>query len=708
MNQTERLLKAKIPCAETGIDVKHTLCDICCPSFHCGIDAYVKDGKVVKIEGTADHPVNHGLLCPKGLSNRQYIYREDRIRTPLRRVGKRGEGKFEPISWDEAYREIASRLNAIKAKHGPESVIFYSGYTKWYRPFLHRFTYSFGSPNFLTESSSCMTSTFLNWWVTTGNPMCSTDVSNAGIFLGWAFNPYYSRHLAALNVEKRKAEGMKVIIVDPRITPASLHLADIHLRPRTGTDGAVALGLAHILIRDGKTDRSYIDKYVYGYDQYAAYVKDFTPEKVEELTGVPAEQLEEAAALIADNLPMAINESAAPLAHHRNGFQNYRAIMALSAIVGCFDQPGGQIPIQFSYNYLPAGFSTREDEFIMAHHDRVKAPAVGAKRFPIWNDFIHEGQANDLSRQIETGDPYPIHAMLGFGMNYRISPDDERLKQNLLKLDLLVNTELFLTDTCKFCDIVLPACTSFERSDLKSYGGGYLFCTEPVIQPLGESRSDIQILCELAEAMNLDDELLRQGPDACWRYILQDLPITLEELRAAGKPVKLPGLKPYVPGSMLEKGLNTASGKFELYSLAIEKHPGFDPLPTYTPPFGADRPDNDLPYVLCTSPRISNALHSRLHKVPWNRSLRPEPQADISYEDAQALGIFEGDTIELTSHRGSIQMKAHLTHKAEPGVICCYHGYSEADVNLLTDNDILDPYSGFPSYRETRVAVRRI
>lgn len=279
MNETERLLKAKIPCAETGIDVKHTLCDICCPSFHCGIDAYVKDGKVVKIEGTADHPVNHGLLCPKGLSNRQYIYREDRIRTPLRRVGKRGEGKFEPISWDEAYREIASRLNAIKAKHGPESVIFYSGYTKWYRPFLHRFTYSFGSPNFLTESSSCMTSTFLNWWVTTGNPMCSTDVSNAGIFLGWAFNPYYSRHLAALNVEKRKAEGMKVIIVDPRITPASLRLADIHLRPRTGTDGAVALGLAHILIRDGKTDRSYIDKYVYGYDQYAAYVKDFTPKK---------------------------------------------------------------------------------------------------------------------------------------------------------------------------------------------------------------------------------------------------------------------------------------------------------------------------------------------------------------------------------------------------------------------------------------------
>lgn len=706
MDEKQRLLKAKIPGPETGIEIKHTICDICCPSFHCGIDAYVKDGKVIKIEGTADHPTNHGLLCPKGLANRQYIYREDRIRTPLRRIGKRGEGKFEPITWEEAYAEIAQKLNAIKTESGPESVLFYSGYSKWYRPFLHRFAYSFGSPNFLTESSSCMTSTFLNWWVTTGNPMCSGDASRAGVFLGWAFNPYYSRHIAALNIEKRKAEGMKVIIVDPRITPASLRLADIHLRPRTGTDGALALGLAHIFIRDHKIDREYIDKYVYGFEEYADYVKEFTPERVEALTGVPAAQIEEAAALIADHLPVAINESAAPLAHHRNGFQNYRAIMSLSAILGCFDRPGGQIPVQFSYNYLVAGFPTREDEFILAHHDRVKAPAVGADRFPIWNDFIHEAQANDLSRQIEEGTPYPVRAMMGFGMNYRISPDDERLKRNLLKLDLLVNTELFLTDTCKFCDIVLPACSSFERSEPKSYGGGHLYLTNPVIDRLYDSRSDVQILCELAEALDLDDDLLRQGPDECWRYIFRDLPVTLEELRAADRPVKV-SVAPYVPGTMLERGLNTASGKFELYSLAIAKHHGFDPLPTYRPPY-EERPDSGAPYVLSSSPRLTNALHSRLHKVAWNRSLRPRPAADLSYEDAAELGIVQGDTIELSTRCGAIRVMANLTRTAEKGVICCYHGYSEADVNQLTDNEILDPYSGFPTYRETRVSVRKV
>ncbi len=707
MDERERLLKAKIPCQETGIEVRHTLCDICCPSFHCGIDAYVKDGKVIKVEGTAEHPVNHGLLCTKGLSNRQYLYREDRIKTPLRRTGPRGSGQFEPITWEEAYAEIAARINGIKAEHGAESVLFYSGYSKWYRPFLHRLVYSFGSPNYLTESSSCMTSTFLNWLVTTGNPMCAPDTMRAGVYLGWAFNPYYSRHLAALNVEKRKAEGMKVIIVDPRITPASLRLADIHLRPRAGTDGAVALGLAHILIRDGRADTDYIRKYVYGYEAYRDYVADFTPARVEELTGVPADQLEAAAAMIGENLPLAINESAAPIAHHRNGFQNYRAIMALSAILGCYDRPGGQIPVQFSYNYQAGGFDTRETDFIEANHHRVTAPAVGADRFPLWNAFIHEAQANDLSRQIEEGTPYALHAMVGFGMNYRISPDSRRLKENLLKLDFLVNVDLFMTDTCKLCDIVLPACTSFERSELKAYGGGYLFCTNQVIPPLYEARSDARIICELAEALDLDDDLLRQGPDACWRYILSDLPITLEELRASPLPVKLEGVAPYVPGTLLERGLNTRSGKFELYAQSIEDFPGLEPLPVYVPPFDEGK-DTDYPFHLCSSPRIANALHSRLHKVPWNRSLRPEPMADLSHEDAQRLGIAQNDTIEISSPRGAITVKANLSYKVDEGMVYFYHGYSEADANLLTDNENLDPYSGFPGYRSIKVQVRKV
>ena len=704
MEDIKQKIKAKIPGEDTGITVKKTICDICCPSFHCGIDAYVKDDTVVKVEGTEEHPVNHGLLCAKGLASRQYIYHEDRIKTPLRRVGKRGEGKFTPISWEEAYGEIARRLGRIKWENGPESVLFASGYGKWYRPFLHRMAYSFGSPNFLTESSNCMFSTFLNWHVTTGNPMCSADISNAGVFLGWAYNPYYSRHLAALNVEKRKKEGMKVIIVDPRITPTSLRFADLHLRPRTGTDGALALGLAHILIRDHRVDTAYIEKYVYGFEAYAEYVSGFTPRRVEELTGVPEAELETAAAMIGENLPLAINESAAPLSHHYNGFQNYRAIMSLSAILGCFDRPGGQIPVQFSYNYIPGGFSTREDAFILAHYDRVQAPAVGAERFPLWNEFIREAQANDLPRQIETGKPYPIRAMLGFGYNYRIAPGDERLKQALLKLDFLVNTDLFLTDTCKLCDIVLPACSSFERGELKSYGGGKLLLTKPVIPPLYEARPDAQIICDLAEALELEDDLLRSGPEACLEDILRNVPVTLDTLKQTDGLVGVPGVKPYVPGTLLERGLQTPSGKFELYSNAIEKYPGLDPLPTYRPPQAVREGE----FLLSSSPRIPGALHSRLHRVAWNRSLREEPMADMSPEDAEKLGVRQGDWIALVSDNGSVRVKANVTHKAEPGVVCLYQDYPEADANRLTDSDQLDPYSGFPCFRETKIRVEKV
>ena len=684
--------------------VKKTICDICCPSFHCGMDCHVRDGRIIKVEGTKEHPTNHGLLCAKGLTARQYLYNENRIRTPLRRVGPRGSGEFQPISWEEAFGEIAEKLNRIKTESGPESVLFYSGYAKWYRPFLHRMANSFGSPNYMTESSSCMFSTFLNWHVTTGNPMCSSDVSRAGVFLGWAYNPYHSRHLAALNVEKRKKEGMKVIIVDPRITPASLRLADIHLRPRSGTDGAVALGLAHIFIRDGKIDRDYIDKYVHGFSEYAEYVRNFTPQRVAELTGVAASDLEAAAAMIAGNLPMAINESAAPISHHYNGFQNYRAIMSLSAILGCFDRPGGQIPVQFSYNYLCGGFPTREEAFMMEHADRVTAPPVGAERFPVWTEFITEAQANDLTRQIETGKPYPIRAMLGFGVNYRISPGDQRLKKALMELDFLVNTDLFLTDTCKLCDIVLPACTAFERSELKTYGGGQLFLTRPVVEPLYESKPDVEIICELSRYLHLEDGLLEQGMEACLRDILRDVPVTWEELKAADGLVPVPGVKPYVPGTMLDQGLSTPSGKFELYSLSIEKYPGLDPLPTYIPPTATTE---EYPYLLSSSPRLTSVLHSRLNGVPWAKYLHPEPLVELHPADGDSLGIGDGDLVELESAQGKVQVKAHLTYAAEKGVVNLYHGDPAADANTLTDSQRLDPYSGFPSFRETPVRVRR-
>ena len=232
--------------------------------------------------------------------------------------------------------------------------------------------------------------------------------------------------------------------------------------------------------------------------------------------------------------------------------------------------------------------------------------------------------------------------------------------------------------------------------------------TNPVIEPLGQAKSDAQILCELAEALGLDDELLKSGYENCIRYMIRNLSVTVEELKANPLPTLVPERKPYQEGAYIRGGLDTKSGKFELDSSLIKDHPewGLDSLPTYCDSLdGAD--EEKYPFALCAGARIPNAIHSRLHEVPWVRSLRPHPTADISLEDGKRLGIREGDDMEIYTEKGSITVKAHPTARVLPGTVYMYHGYREANVNCLLDGNHLDPYCGFPSYRSARCGIRK-
>lgn len=708
MNTKEQLIKGKIPCPESGIEIRHTLCDICAPGYHCGIDVYVKDGVVIKVEGTKEHPLNQGKLCTKGCANRAYIYRKDRIQTPLRRVGARGSGQFESIGWEEAYQTIAQRLKGIKATSGPDAVAFYSGYSKWYRPMLQRFAYSFGSLSYGTESSACYTSGVIAWKLACGQ-VASPDLQNTKLFLGWAFNPHYTKYLMPAKMAAQKEKGLKVIIVDPRITPATEKLADLHLRPRVGTDGALAHGIANILIQKGWIDSDYIQNHVYGFDEYRDYVAGFHQGNLEQLTGVPYSQAMKAAEMLHEAGSFCINESSAPLAHHKNGMQNYRSIMALAAITGNYDRPGGQLPAQVSYVDCCAGYPTREEEYIRQTRPQNARLPVGAQRFPLWYALEDKMQSMDLSRQILEAEPYPIEAVFALGMNLRMFPDSNEMIRALKKLDFFVNVDLFLTDTCKYADIVLPACSSFERGEFKPYPGGYAFYTKPVIEPLFQSKSDADILRELSVVLGLEDQLLEGGHEASIRYMLQDLSVTVDDLKQSETPVKVPEARPCDIGAYTKGGYHTPTGKFELKSALLEANPhwGLDSLPTYQPPLSEE--DNpEYPLALCAGARLPNALHSRLHDVPWLRSLRTEPMADISLEDAQARDIQKGDWIELYTAKGSIRVQANPTVQVLPGTVHMYHGYREADVNSLLDQAVLDPYSGFPAYRSVCCNIRKV
>ena len=704
MPDINKLTKAKIPCEGNGIEIKRTLCDICCPGMHCGVDAYVKDGKIIKLEGTKEHPRSHGLLCTKGAAGRQYVYREDRIKTPLRRVGERGEGKFEPITWDEAYRIVADELLKVKKEYGADSVAFFSGYTKWYRQYLHRFAYSFGSINYGTECSTCFKASEMAWEATVGLNS-DPDMENSNVILGFALNGFHSRYLVAPRLLRLKEQGKKFIIIDPRKTPATQKLADIHLQIKPGTDGALALGMANLIIENDRHDKEYIEKYTYGFEEYAEYVRQFTLERTAEITGLRKEDIYEAAKMYATNGPASITETSCSLTHHINGFQNYRAMICLNGLTGNFDRPGGQIPEKSTFYDMPAGYNMYEHEYYLDVQPDRKSKAIGCTKYPLWSKFMDEFQAMDMSRQILEGTPYPIKALYGAGMNAKMFPDTQKMYEALKSLDFFVDVDLFMTDTAKYANIVLPACTSYERGEFKAYIGGYATFTKPVIEPLYESKSDVQILKELADVMDLDDKLLREGYEAEINYMIRDLSITIEDMKASDLPIKVPEARDVVPGEFTKNGMNTASGKFEFYSnyIAEFKDRGLNPIPTYCPTLDDEGMDErEYPYILVTGSRIPNAIHSRLHNVPWTRSLRPEPMVDINIEDAKELGVEKGDWVEIATITGEIRVKVNPSVKIRKGDVQMYHGYGEANANDLIGSTHTDPYSGYPGFKSSR------
>lgn len=712
MTQLEKKTKAKIPGPDTGIEIKRSICDICTPGAHCGLDVYVKDGVILKVEGTKGFPGSNGKLCTKGACNRQYVYRENRLRYPMRRTGPRGSGQFERVTWEEAYAGIAAELNRIKAESGPEAVIWYTGYSKWFRPWLHRMAHSFGSQNYGTESSSCYRATEMAWRTIAGRE-CAPNLPNAKVYVGWGCNTMNNMYLPARGLKAFKERGGKVIIIDPRITPTAEKLADVHLRLRPGTDGALALGMARIIIRNRWYDADYVQRYVHGFPEFAAYAEGFTPERTSEITGVPADQLLAATEMYAKNCPACIYTPSATVTHHLNGYNNMRAILSLQVLLGQIDRPGGHLPAHPSYVYADCGFDTMEEHFVEDVKPQNCKPRVGAERFPLWAALIPEIQAMDMVRQMGEGTPYPVRALMAFGMNDRMFPRPQALREALDKLELVVATDLVETEVCRHADYVLPVCSSLERSELKGYGGGMLTCTTPAIPPLGESKCDAEILCDLARWLDLDDGLMKEGYEATLRYMISNLSVTLEELREAPLPIRVKELRTYRPGTYLERGFETPTGKLELSSELIReiaaRHGRADlaPLPVYQD--SADGADPaDYPLTLVAGSRLPNAIHSRLHEVPWARSLRSRPAADVNAEDAVALGLREGDAVYLSTAWGSIIVGVRPTHTVPPGSVFMYHGYREADVNSLVGRDHLDPYSGFPGYRQVRCALRKV
>ncbi len=702
----EAFVKAKIPCAETGIEVKKTVCLIC--GAQCGMYAYVQDGTLIKVEGTAEHPINKGILCSKGASSRQWVNNPERNRTPLLRNGPRGSGQFVSISWDEALERIASRLMQIKEESGPESVVFFTGYPKWLRPFLKRLAHSFGSPNYCTESGTCFLATVLANHLNYGTTLWP-DLKETSCILNWCRNAPYSQAPGYATYLNAVSRGVKLIDVGPLSTPLSAQ-ADIHLRLRPGTSGALALGLAHVIIEENLYDREFVENWTLGFEEYRSYVREFPPHITEEITGIPAETIVRAARLYATSDSASIVQSPSVTVHHTNGVQNHRAITALIGLSGNFDRKGGNRVIPESYYHTPTGLKNREGEFEQSRPWEEMAPRIGQDRYPVWCSMMDEAQATALPFQIKSGKPYPIRAILGFGLNHRMWPGSDAMRESLEKLDFLVDTDLFMTDSAKLADIVLPSCSSFEREQLTIYGPGYAIWTKPVIPPAGESRSDVDIILNLARRLTPHDSLLLQGHEAGLDWIFEPSGITMDEIKKHPEGFFLENMSPTPYEKYRTSGFPTPSGKMEFTSLIL-KDAGIDPLPVYKEPKQSPISTPDLakeyPLILTTGARLPMFMHSRMYRVPWTRKLRPDPMVDINPRDAEARGIAPEEWVVLATPRGSIRVRANMTELVPPGVVSMYHGFPSADANELIDPDYRDPISGYPGYKSLLCQVTR-
>jgi anaerobic selenocysteine-containing dehydrogenase len=676
-----------------GEEIRRSICDMCCLG-RCGVEVFVKDGRATRVQPFREYP--NGPLCVKGNSILFQLYHPDRLKYPMRRTNPKGSSHagWQRISWDEALGTIAEKFTKIKQKYGAEKVLFYAGDPKDpVRPNLQRLALKFGSPNYGTESSTCHRATVVAASLNGAASVGLTPDTRAVVI--WAHNPAWSMAREMQELVSAKERGVKIIDVDPRMAPTT-RLADIHLQLRPGTDGALALGMAYVIIIEKLYDKEFVLNWTQGFQEFSDYVQRFTPEKVQEITGIPAGKVAAAARLYATNKPTGWITSASPTVHHWNGCQNHRAISAMTAIAGAVRVPG----LKPSAPPLPV----RDISEWRTLLPPLRNKRVDLKDFPVWERFVEEIQMNRLPEYVAQD---LLKAGLFVGCNYRMWPQDQLYAKAISDLEFSAGADFWLTPTMELMDIVLPAATSLERLGPVSVTGSTIFLPQPVVSPIAEARGDLEWMWDLAKHLGIGADFWNGDVMATLDWQLEPLGIKAIDLmkEPKGRVIKAPP-----PKSTADKpGFRTPSGKFELKSSILEKA-GFDGLPTYQePPEGPvaqPRMAEKFPLVFNTGSREPMYVHSRHRNNPRLRELQPDPKVDLNRKDAEARGIKQGEDVIIETPAGSITVKANITNLAQPGVVHVFHGWPQADVNTILART-LDPISGFPAFKSQLCQVRK-
>lgn len=650
-----------------------------CPDT-CAMLITVENGQATEVRGNPDHPFTRGTLCGKVSDYLDRVYSPDRVLYPMRRVGSKGSGQFERISWDAALDEITTRFQEVIAEYGAEAILpcSYLGHEGLLNgltvgdAFFNRLGASIG------ERTFCISGTSTAWLMTYGATH-GTDpdtFSHSKYIILWGCNVLSTNvHLWSF-IQEARQKGAKLVVIDPVRTRTATQ-ADWHIPVRPGTDGALALGLMHVIINENLIDADYVENYTVGFAELQERVSEFPPERVAEITGIPVEDILTLAREYAATQPSVIRLGVA-LEKQAGGGQGIRAICCLPALVGAWRHLGGGM--------LQAPMWPFPIRWEVVHRPNFIKP--GTRVLNQWQ--IGQTLTEEL-------DP-PIKALFVYNCNpVTQSAEQDKIVQGLAREDLFtVVSEQFMTDTADYADILLPATTQVENLDLMfSWGHTYVTLNMPAIEPLGEAIPNIELFRRLAARMGFEEECFQLSDEQMAMEVLDwSAPaldgVDMDLLKQQGFAKLKIDLVPHAEGNF-----PTPSGKCEfLSSMPVDSNyvlPAFrqgceefqvgtpvDPLPTYTPQreSAVSNPTKAEQYPLSLlSAKPHQFINSCFANLPKHRKLQREPRVIIHPEDAAKRGIVEGQLVEVFNDRGKFQVPALVSDITRAGVVVAPLGY---------------------------------
>jgi anaerobic selenocysteine-containing dehydrogenase len=638
--------------------VVRAACPHDCPDT-CAMLVTVENGRAIEIRGAPDHPTTAGTLCTKVARYLDRTYSRDRVLHPMRRVGAKGEGRFARISWDEALDEIATRFRAIaESPDGAQAILPYSYAgtmgllqgSSMDRRFFHRLGAS------LLDRTICSSAGKAGWAAVVGASV-GMDVEryvDSKLILIWGSNPITSNLHFWTRAQEAKRRGARVVAIDPYRSQTAEKCHE-HIALLPGTDGALALGVIHLLIANGHVDRDYVDRYTLGFAELAERARAWTPARVAATCGIPEAQVVALAGDYGTIKPAAIRLNYGVQRVH-GGANAVRAIACLPALIGAWRDPAGGALLSSSGTYPVDSLALERPDLMRGRPRTINMSTIG-----------------DALTRLD--DP-PVRAIYVYNSNpLAVAPQSAAVTAGFAREDLFcVVHEIFRTDTADYADILLPATTQLEQTDVHhSYGHLYVLANNPAIAPIAEALPNTEVFRRLAGRMGFDDACFKESDEDLARIAFRANDVRAqhldwERLKADGwRRLNVPdSYAPFAQGAF-----PTRSGKCEFWSEALRAQ-GFDPLPDYVPPRESPTTNAALAarYPLAfISPPARNFLNSSFANLPQFVAEERMPHLDIHPDDARPRGIESGASVRIFNDRGALLASARVTERARRGVV---------------------------------------